>query len=141
MYFDNRGTLLRTETYNVHRRDARYVLSVGVSVQRFLRFGPFQTRGVTLDVSQHGMSALVCGAPRTGETVVIELALPDALLELLATVRHSSNAKSGFEFYPMSRKAQQDIAHWIEQLNEQEELLFPYPYSAAILSTNANNKI
>jgi len=44
------------------------------------------------------MSALVCGAPRAGETVVITLSFRDAPIEMLATVRHSSDAKSGFEF-------------------------------------------
>jgi hypothetical protein len=95
MYLDNRGALARSRDYNVRRQEARYVSSVPVGLQRFLRFGPFVTRGVTLDISLRGMSALVCGAPRAGETVVITLSLRDAPIEMLATVRHSSDAKSG----------------------------------------------
>jgi hypothetical protein len=131
MYLDNRGALARSRDYNVRRQEARYVSSVPVGLQRFLRFGPFVTRGVSLDISLRGMSALVCGAPRPGETVVITLSLRDAPIEMLATVRHSSDAKSGFEFYPLSAIAQQGIQAWIQELKKHEETLFPYPYAGA----------
>jgi c-di-GMP-binding flagellar brake protein YcgR len=131
MHLDSRWTAARSGAYNVRRREPRYVSSIPVTLQRFLRFGPFITRGVTLDISMRGMSALVCGAPRVGETVVITLSLPDAKIEMLATVRHSSDARSGFEFYPLSTVAQQGIQDWIRELKKHEELLFPYPYASA----------
>jgi hypothetical protein len=131
MYVDSRGTLARSREYNVRRREPRYVCSIPVVLQRFLRFGPFLTRGVSLDISVRGMSALVCGAPRVGETVVISLSLPEAPVEMLATVRHSSDAKSGFEFYPLSPIAQQGIQDWILELQKHKEKMFPYPYAAA----------
>jgi hypothetical protein len=131
MYVDSRGTLAGSRAYNVRRREPRYVYSTPVTLQRFLRFGPFVTRGMCLDISMRGMSALVCGAPRVGETVVIELPLPDAPIEMLATVRHSSDAKSGFEFYPLSPIAQRGIQDWIQELRKHEEKLFPYPYTSA----------
>ncbi|HKC01527.1 MAG TPA: PilZ domain-containing protein [Terriglobales bacterium] len=131
MYVDNGKALARSRDYNVRRQEPRYVSSVPVGLQRFLRFGPFVTRGVTLDISLRGMSALVCGAPRAGETVVIVLSLQDAPIEMLATVRHSSDAKSGFEFYPLSSIAQQGIRAWIQELKKHEETLFPYPYLGA----------
>jgi len=98
MYVDNRGALARSRDYNVRRKEPRYVSSIPVGLHRFLRSGPLVTRGVTLNISLGGLSALVCGAPRVGETVVIMLSLRDAPIEMLATVRHSSDAKSGFEF-------------------------------------------
>jgi hypothetical protein len=135
MYLDSRGALARSRVFNVRRREPRYVSSIPVVLQRFLRFGLFLTRGVTLDISMRGMSALVCGAPRVGETVVISLSLSlplsDAPVEMLATVRHSSDAKSGFEFYPLSPIAQEGIQTWIRELQKHEESLFPYPYAAA----------
>jgi hypothetical protein len=131
MYVDSRGTLARSREYHVRRREPRYVSSIPVTLQRFLRFGPFVTRGMCLDISVRGMSALVCGAPRVGETVVIALPLPDAPIEMLATVRHSSDAKSRFEFYPLSLIAQQGIQDWIQELRKPEEKLFPYPYAPA----------
>jgi c-di-GMP-binding flagellar brake protein YcgR len=130
MYIGGQGVLARSQTYNARRREARYVSSIPVSLQRFLRFGPTITRGVTLDISMQGMSALVCGAPRVGETVVIALSLPDADIEMLASVRHSSDARSGFEFYPLSPMAQHGIQNWIEELRQHEEMLFLYPYAS-----------
>jgi PilZ domain len=125
------GALARSRDYNVRRQEPRYVSSVPVGLQRFLRFGPFVTRGVSLDISLRGMSALVCGAPRAGETVVITPSLRAAPIEMLATVRHSSDAKSGFEFYPLSSIAQQGIQAWIQELKKHEETLFPHPYAGA----------
>ena len=129
MYVDSRGALARSQTYYVRRRETRYVSSMTATLQRFLRFGPIITRGVTLDISMGGMSALVCGAPRVGETVVIGLSLPDANIEMLASVRHSSDARSGFEFYPLSLIAERGIQNWIQELRQHEETLFPYPYA------------
>ena len=131
MYVDTRESLVPSREYQVRRREPRYVSSISVTLQRFLRFGPVVSRGLSLDVSMRGMSALVCGAPRVGETVVIGLSLPDAPVEMLATVRHSSDARTGFEFYPLSSVAQQGIQHWIQELREHEEKLFPFPYASA----------
>lgn len=124
MYLDSRGSLARAVAYNFRRRERRYVSGIPVQVQRFLRFGPFTTRAVILDVSVRGMSALVCGAPRAGETVVIALPIRNSTLEILAAVRHSSDAKSGFEFYPLSPVAQERIHDWIKELKGHEESLF-----------------
>ena len=128
MYVDSRGALARCQRYDVRRREARYVSSIPATLQRFLRFGPIITRGVTLDISMRGMSALVCGAPRVGETVVIALSLAGANIEMLASVRHSSDARSGFEFYPLSPIAERGLQNWIQELRQHEETLFPYPY-------------
>ena len=127
----NAGRSAGSRAYNVRRREPRYVSSIPVALERFLRFGPFVTRGMCLDISMRGMSALVCGAPRVGETVAIELLLSGVPVEMLATVRHSSDARSGFEFYPLSAIAKQGIQDWIQELRKNEEKLFPYPYSSA----------
>src|SRR5258707_12242572 len=100
MYVDNGKALARSRDYNVRRQEPRYVSSVPVGLQRFLRFGPFVTRGVTLDSSLRGMSALVCGAPRAGETVVVVLSLQDAPTERLTPVLPRSEDSAGFEFNP-----------------------------------------
>src|ERR1700678_4026295 len=131
MYLDNGETLHPSRDYKVGRGEPRYVCSIPVTLQRFLRFGPFATRGVSLDVSLRGMSALVCGAPRVGETVVIALPLPLAPVEMLATVCHSSDAKTGFAFYPLSPIPHLGIQDWIHELKKHEETLFPNPYMHA----------
>jgi hypothetical protein len=76
------------------------------------------------------MSAVVCGAPRVGETVIIGLPLPASPVEMVATVHHSSDAKTGFEFYPLSRWAEQGIEDWIEEMRRQEGILFPYLHAS-----------
>jgi len=130
MYVDSRARPARSREYNVRRREQRYVASIPVTLQHFLRHGPLVSRGLSLDVSLRGMAALVCGAPRVGETVIIAMSLPKVAIELLATVRHSSEAHSGFEFFPLSRSAERAIKDWIQELREHEEKLFPYPYLA-----------
>ena len=131
MYVDSGARPARSREYNVRRRDQRYVSSIPVTLQRFLRYGPVVTRGVSLDISLRGMGALVCGTPCVGEMVVITLSLPKGPVEMLAAVRHSTEARSGFEFYPLSRGARQGIQEWVRELREDEEKLFPYPYAAA----------
>jgi hypothetical protein len=131
MHVESLGTSARSLSYPVRRRETRYVSSIPVTLQRFLRFGPVVTRGMSLDVSMRGMSALVCGAPRVGATVVIALALPEAPVEMLATARHSSDARTGFEFYPLPPMAQKGIQLWIQELREHEKELFPFPYVGA----------
>jgi hypothetical protein len=63
-----------------------------------------------------------------GETVVIDLALHSVRFELLATVRHSSNARRGFEFFPLSPIAEQGMLEWIQEFGHHDETLFPYAY-------------
>lgn len=128
MDLGTRGLSTPSRSYNVRRREPRFVYSAAVTLQRFLRFGPALTRGMSLDISMSGMSALVCGAPRVGETVVIGLPIRDVPVEMLASVRHSSDAKSGFEFYPLSPVARCEIEDWIRELRKHEEKLFPFPY-------------
>jgi hypothetical protein len=128
MFVESRSTAFRSRAFEIRRREARYVSSIPVTLQRYLRFGPVYTRGVSLDFSLRGMSALVCGAPQVGETAVIELPLHRVRFELLATVRHSSNARSGFEFFPLPPLAEKSLQDWIEELGRHEETLFPYVY-------------
>jgi hypothetical protein len=129
MYLNAMGVSARPREDDVRRREPRYLASMPVGLQRFLRFGPLLTRGITLDISMRGMSALVCGAPRVGETVALELALRGVPVEMLATVRHSARARSGFEFFPLTSMAENGIQDWIEELGKEEEKMFPFPYA------------
>jgi PilZ domain len=113
---------------NVRRREPRYISSVPVALQRFLLFGTSLTRGVSLDISVLGMSALVCGPPGVGETIVISLSLGDTPVEMLATVRHSSLVKSGFEFYSLSATAMRALEHWVQELRKYEKKLCPWAH-------------
>jgi len=132
MYVDSQRAPERAPVYNVRRREPRYVCSLHVAMQRFLRLGPVIAHGVLLDISMRGMSALICGAPLEGETVAIELPFPGCPIKTLATVRHSGDAKTGFEFYPLTAIAQKVIKDWIQELRKHEEKLFPYRFEGAV---------
>jgi c-di-GMP-binding flagellar brake protein YcgR len=130
MYVDRGWSSTGSTAYSVKRREPRYVSSMPVAMQRYFRFEPFFSRGLSLDISIAGMSALLCGAPQIGEIVLIELMLPDNPIEMLATVRHSTDAKSGFEFYLSSPAATRGIQGWIQELRKHEADLFPHRYSS-----------
>lgn len=125
MYVKTRTVVLGKQPYITRRREPRYIATVPVGVTRFLRFGPSVTHGMSLDISRSGMSVLVCGAPRIGETVVIAPQSRTEPVEILATVRHSTDARSGFEFYPLSPVAQKTIEDWIRELEQEDRLLLP----------------
>jgi c-di-GMP-binding flagellar brake protein YcgR len=68
------------------------------------------TRGITLDISEAGLGALVQGDLRLGETVEIDLQLPEHSLSAIAIVRHTSSVRSGFEFLGMTPEERLQIA-------------------------------
>ena len=121
MYVRSRERPLRPAAYSHRRQEARYITTIPVTVMRYLRFGPSVTEAMSLDISRSGMSALVCGAPRVGETVVIAPRSRRDAVEILASVRHSTDARTGFQFYPLSSTAEKTIEEWINEL-EQEEM-------------------
>lgn len=112
----------------VGRKERRYVSSVPITVRRFLPAGPFVTPGVSLDISKHGMSCLVCSTPRAGEIVGITWRRAGARLEVLAKVRHSNASGSGVEFVSLSPPVLQRIDEWIEELQASEQLRYPYSW-------------
>lgn len=68
------------------------------------------THGISLDISEGGMGALVQGDLPVGETVSLEFELPDYALKALAIVRHSCSARSGFEFLGLTDQERQRIS-------------------------------
>lgn len=80
------------------RRHPRTLYSVPLTL-RHLMAGEMQiSPGVTLDLSEGGLGAMVQGSLRVGETVEIDLRLPGRNLRAVAIVRHVSTDRSGFEF-------------------------------------------
>jgi hypothetical protein len=56
------------------------------------------SHGMSLDISESGLGALVEGRLEVGDTVELEFKLPDCQLNAVAIVRHTSSVRSGFEF-------------------------------------------
>ena len=73
--------------------------------------GGLQTaHGITLDISEAGLGALVQGDLRVGETVEIDLRLSERTLSAVAIVRHTSSVRAGFEFLGLTTEERQQIS-------------------------------
>lgn len=66
-------------------------------------------RGVSLDISEGGVGALVEGRLQVGETGALDVPLPEHMLSAVAVVRHSSSASSGFEFVGLTPEERSEI--------------------------------
>lgn len=129
MYLDAKPSAGPFRDYKVRRREPRYVACLPIALQRFTCHGPYIIRGVSLDISLGGVSALVCGTPAIGESVVIELKLPTAIIDVPATVRYTTDEKSGLEFCGVSEVVSAALRDLIKELRKPEEKMFPYPYA------------
>ena len=108
--------------YAAERRYPRFLLSAPVSTRRYRGPRSRITRGITLDISMGGLSAMLCGPPPVGQRVALRLELPETSLQANAVVRYSNAARTGFEFVKLSRESQRRIEHCI-----QRSLLNPWP--------------
>jgi hypothetical protein len=85
------------------------LLSVPFMLHHLVAGGVRFTNGISLDISEGGIGALVRGGLRVGETVSLDLELPDYSLRAVAIVRHSSSVRSGFEFVGLTADERQYI--------------------------------
>jgi len=84
------------------RRHKRVLFSVPIALRHLVAGGVHTAHGVSLDISECGMGALVEGSLNVGDTVAIDMDLPGTKLSTVAIVRHYSNNRSGFEFLGLS---------------------------------------
>ncbi|HTS36103.1 MAG TPA: PilZ domain-containing protein [Candidatus Solibacter sp.] len=84
------------------QRHPRALFSVPIAIRHLMAGGVQTTRGVSLDISESGLGALVQGVLHVGDTVTINMNLPEHTLNAVAIVRHSSTVRSGFEFLGLS---------------------------------------
>ena len=97
------------------RRCPRTLFSVPIRLHHLIPGGISTTRGITLDISEGGLGALVQGDLRLGEAVEIDLQLPGNSLSTVAIVRHTSNVRSGFEFLGMTPEERLQITKTCSQ--------------------------
>src|SRR5215469_8879922 len=88
----------------------RMLFSVPLRLHHLRPGGVSTSRGLTLDLSEGGVGALVQIDLIVGEAIEIELQLPNGSLSAVAIVRYSSSIRSGFEFVGLSVKERQQIA-------------------------------
>jgi hypothetical protein len=84
--------------YEFNRRHPRILFSIPITVRHLCQGGVQSTRGMSLDLGEGGLGAIVQGEVRVGETVAIDFRLSDQPLTTVAIARHSSQVRSGFEF-------------------------------------------
>jgi c-di-GMP-binding flagellar brake protein YcgR len=92
------------------RRHARAIYSVPIMVRMLMPGGVRTTRGVSLDLCEGGLGALLQNKLNVGDVIEIELSLPKRELSAVAIVRHSSAQRCGFEFLGLTSEEREQIA-------------------------------
>lgn len=100
------------------RRYPRSILSAPLTLRHLDVGGVRKLRGITLDVSESGMGALVQGDLALGEAVEIDLHCQEQDFNAVAIVRHTSDVRSGFEFLGMTSQERAQIAAIINRKPE-----------------------
>ncbi len=106
----NHGSRLAANVPRDLRRYPRVLYTARITLHSLVAGGTHSFHGISLDISQGGVGALVSGGPAIGETVQIELPLRDGVLRTGATVRHKSGARSGYEFLRLGREERMKIS-------------------------------
>ena len=76
----------------VARQYRRYHFSVPVTVRHLVPGGFQSARGMTVDISEGGISVIVQGDLQIGETVEMNLPLASGPLHTIAIVRHVTDS-------------------------------------------------
>lgn len=92
------------------QRYPRTPFSVPLTIRHLKPGGIQTTHGISLDISEGGLGALVEGGLHIGETVAIDLLLQQHPLHTVAIIRHTSSIRSGFEFLGLTAEERQQIA-------------------------------
>ena len=103
------GSLTGQPTRAVQRHP-RVLYSIPLTLHHLADGGVRSSHGITLDISESGLGALVQGQLEVGDMVKIGLPLPDSPLNAVAIVRHTSPLRSGFEFLGLTLEERQRIA-------------------------------
>ena len=69
--------------------------------------------GMSLDICEGGVGALVEGKLSVGEAVLIELPMGTQKLTTVAIVRHTSNARAGLQFLRLTDTQRQQITQLV----------------------------
>jgi c-di-GMP-binding flagellar brake protein YcgR len=93
------------------RLHTRALFSIPIALHYLTRDGLRTTRGVSLDISEGGLGALVQGGLLEGQTVEIDLRLREHPLSTVAIVRYTSSLRSGFEFLGLTAEERMQITN------------------------------
>jgi hypothetical protein len=99
----------KADFYPVMRRHPRSPYSVPIYFHGYATGFVRTTRGISVDISEGGVGALVQGSLRVGEMGSIDVPLPEHVLTTIAIVRHTSDMTSGFEFVGLTAEERSEI--------------------------------
>jgi hypothetical protein len=91
------------------QRFPRALFSVPVTLRHLGVGGIRSSLGVSLDLSEGGIGAIVLGGLRTGEMVEVDVHLPGTALSAVAVVRYTTRVRSGFEFVGLTQEERRQI--------------------------------
>jgi PilZ domain-containing protein len=93
------------------QRYPRALFSVPVTLRHLEVGGIRASGGITLDISEGGLGAIVRGGLRAGELVEIDVSIAGCALTAVAIVRYTTDARCGFEFVGLTPEERQQIAN------------------------------
>jgi hypothetical protein len=99
--------------YEAFRQHPRIPLSIPITLRHLCGGGVRSTHGISLDLGEGGLGALLQGKVYVGETVAIDFQLSDQPVTTVAIVRHTSNVSSGFEFVGLTPEQRLQITSMI----------------------------
>lgn len=92
------------------QRFPRVLFSVPLTLRHLADGGIRASLGVSLDISEGGLGAIVRDGLRVGEMVEIDVQIPNHALSAVAIVRYATSVRSGFEFVGLSTEERHQIA-------------------------------
>jgi c-di-GMP-binding flagellar brake protein YcgR len=91
------------------REHPRTIFSVPLKLRHLANERLGAARGISLDISQGGLGAIVQGNLRIGEAVQIDFTLDKRKLTTIGIVRHASNERCGFQFLGLNEEERRQI--------------------------------
>ena len=95
------------------RQYPRILFSTPITLRHLCGGGVRSTHGISLDLGEGGLGAILQGEVYLGETVAIDFRLSDQAVTTVAIVRHTSSVSSGFEFVGLTPEERLQITTMI----------------------------
>jgi hypothetical protein len=110
MPFNLHPTRLASNDDRPLQRYPRALFSVPLTLRHLASGGIQSSPGISLDISEGGLGAIVHGGLRVGEMVEIDVRTPAFSLSAVAIVRYTTHVRSGFEFVGMTPEEREHIS-------------------------------
>lgn len=94
----------------IQRQHRRVMFSIPFSLCRVVAEGISFSHGVSVDISEGGLGAIVEGRLRVGERVQVNFPAHLCNLNTSAVVRHTSSVRAGFQFVGLNDSDRRHLA-------------------------------